>query len=242
MLKSKTCTKSTVINCKEPTSAFTCFVGITQLCVKELGGSSSFLFIYFFSFFFFVSFLLQFRKQVSEDGLRKCKLTIYSWLKEIFYFPKLKWFYSIISPNQELCSQTWVMNTQTCFLSWKCRDELWNTLKSVKQKEWTYAEHTNFVISCKRVGSSRHDSPVSIAFQNSLCSRSVEHNWPTRRCWSFFFFFFNLSIESCAQKNIIYLSTFYRFTDVRRTLEKFINHEPICYFKINLISLNFLWV
>lgn len=181
MLKSKTCTKSTVINCKEPTSAFTCFVGITQLCVKELGGSSSFLFI---------SFLLQFRKQLSEDGLRKCKLTIYSSLKEIFDFPKLKWFYSIISPNQDLCSQTWVMNTQTCFLSWKCRDELWNTLKPVKQKEWTYAEHTNFVISCKRVGSSRHDSPVSIAFQNSLCSRSVEHNWPTRRCWSFFFFFF----------------------------------------------------
>ena len=190
MLKSKTCTKSTVINCKEPTSAFTCFVGITQLCVKELGGSSSFLFISFFFLFFFVWFLLQFRKQVSEDGLRKCKLTIYSWLKEIFYFPKLKWFYSIISPNQELCSQTWVMNTQTCFLSWKCRDELWNTLKSVKQKEWTYAEHTNFVISCKRVGSSRHDSPVSIAFKNSLCSRSVEHNWPTRRCWCFFFFFF----------------------------------------------------
>ena len=182
MLKSKTCTKSTVINCKEPTSAFTCFVGITQLCVKELGGSSSFLFISFFSFFF--CFVL------ASDGLRKCKLTIYSWLKEIFDFPKLKWFYSIISPNQELCSQTWVMNTQTCFLSWKCRDELWNTLKSVKQKEWTYAEHTNFVISCKRVGSSRHDSPVSIAFQNSLCSRSVEHNWPTRRCWSFFFFFF----------------------------------------------------
>ena len=190
MLQSKTCTKSTVINCKEPTSAFTCFVGTTQLCVKELGGSSSFLFISFFFFFFFVSFLLQFRKQLSEDELRKCKLTTYSWLKAIFDFSKSKWFYSIISPNQELCSQTLVMNTQTCFLSWKCRDELWNTLKSVKQKEWTYAEHTNFVISCKRVGSSRHDSPVSIAFQNSLCSRSVEHNWPTRRCWSFFFLFF----------------------------------------------------
>lgn len=196
MLKSKTCTKSTVINCKEPTSAFTCFVGITQLCVKELGGSSSFLFI---------SFLLQFRKQLSEDGLRKCKLTIYSWLKEIFDFPKLKWFYSIVSPNQELCSQTWVMNTQTCFLSWKCRDELWNTLKSVKQKEWTYAEHTNFVISCKRVGSSRHDSPVSIAFQNSLCSRSVEHNWPTRRCWSFFFFFFLISPLKVVPKKISYI-------------------------------------
>ena len=190
MLQSKTCTKSTVINCKEPTSAFMCFVGITQLCVKELGGSSSLFFFSFFFFVFFVSFLLQFRKQLSEDELRKCKLTTYSWLKAIFDFSKLKWFYSIISPNQELCSQTWVMNTQTCFLSWKCRDELWNTLKSVKQKEWTYAEHTNFVISCKRVGSSRHDSPVSIPFQNSLCSRSVEHNWPTRRCWSFFFLFF----------------------------------------------------
>ena len=160
----------------------------TTLCEGTRG---FFVFFYLFIFFsfFFVSFLLQFLKQVSEDGLRKCKLTIYSWFKEIFDFPKLKWFYSIVSPNQELCSQTWVMNTQTCFLSWKCRDELWNTLKSVKQKEWTYAEHTNFVISCKRVGSSRHDSPVSIAFQNSLCSRSVEHNWPTRRCWSFFSFF-----------------------------------------------------
>ena len=203
MLQSKTCTKSTVINCKEPTSAFMCFVGITQLCVKELGGSSS-LFFFSFFFFFFVSFLLQFRKQLSEDELRKCKLTTYSWLKEIFDFPKLKWFYSIISPNQELCSQTWVMNTQTCILSWKCRDELWNTLKSVKQKEWTYAEHTNFVISCKRVGSSRHDSPVSIAFQNSLCSRSVERNWPTRRCWSFFSFFL-ISLLKIVPKKISYI-------------------------------------